>query len=365
MDSLIDIIVLYACSTFYFLADELSARSVAFLLLTLSFACFVYYFEHKYVSLAAVGLFVVFTLIFPSYMFYMPLFLYLGHNLKPYFMELGFVLLFIITYMQNEHTRIFSNNQFLSIAGLCVLSYIMLQKTEKLISLEEKSHTLMDKNSYVKQSVERLQREQRMEQEQELRLATLTERNRIAREIHDNVGHIISRSILQLGAILMINKNETLKEPLSNLKDTLNTAMNSIRESVHDLRDESLDLEPMIMNMAKDFPDLDIKLDYDMTNRASKDVKYCFLAILKEAMTNTIKHSNANTMEITIREHPSLYQLLIQDNGTVEQGRKFSEKDTYGMGLDNMRERVSALDGTITITSDKGFRIFIVIRKPS
>ncbi|MBD5088588.1 MAG: two-component sensor histidine kinase [Clostridiales bacterium] len=239
-----------------------------------------------------------------------------------------------------------------------------MRKTNQIISLKESNHQIHDVHSYMQQSLQRNQKKQRMEQDREIHLATLAERNRIAREIHDNVGHMLSRSILQLGAILTINKNETLDEPLSNLKDTLNTAMTSIRESVHDLRDESLDLELMILNMTKEFPNLDVKLDYDMSNHASKDIKYCFLAILKEAMTNTIKHSNGNAMEITIREHPALYQLLVQDNGTSNFSQTNDINSNHGMGLDNMRERVTALGGTIHITSDNGFRIFIIIQKP-
>lgn len=47
-------------------------------------------------------------------------------------------------------------------------------------------------------------------QDYEIYLATLKERNRIAREIHDNVGHMLTRSILQLGALSVINKDETV-----------------------------------------------------------------------------------------------------------------------------------------------------------
>ena len=67
--------------------------------------------------------------------------------------------------------------------------------------------------------------------------ATLSERNRIAREIHDNVGHMLTRSILQTGAIKVINKDDRLEKPLAQLQSTLDTAMDSMRKSVHDLHD--------------------------------------------------------------------------------------------------------------------------------
>ena len=68
-------------------------------------------------------------------------------------------------------------------------------------------------------------------QDYEIYLATLKERNRIAREIHDNVGHMLTRSILQLGALSVINKDETVGEAINDLSGTLNTAMTRIRSS--------------------------------------------------------------------------------------------------------------------------------------
>ena len=57
-------------------------------------------------------------------------------------------------------------------------------------------------------------------QDYEINLATLNERNRIARDIHDNVGHLLTRSILQIGALLTIYKDNTIKEGLNSIKDT-------------------------------------------------------------------------------------------------------------------------------------------------
>ena len=72
---------------------------------------------------------------------------------------------------------------------------------------------------------------------------------------------------------MTINKEDKLKEPLSSLKDSLDTAMNNIRESVHDIKDEALDLEYMIKDVFGDFERLHIDLDYDMGKYASKDLK--------------------------------------------------------------------------------------------
>lgn len=79
-----------------------------------------------------------------------------------------------------------------------------------------------------------------LSQETQLALQIVEERNRIARDIHDNVGHLLSSAILQIGALEMINQEPKLKEPLENLSATVHTGMDRIRQSVHDLHETSI-----------------------------------------------------------------------------------------------------------------------------
>ena len=154
-------------------------------------------------------------------------------------------------------------------------------------------------------------------QDYEIYLATLKERNRIAREIHDNVGHMLTRSILQLGALSVINKDETVGEAINDLSGTLNTAMTSIRSSVHDLHDDSIALKPAVEDCIRPLKDrFAVSCDYDFSERMSRDVKLCFIGVIKEALSNTAKHSDGDSIKIIIREHPALYQLSIADNGS-------------------------------------------------
>lgn len=194
-------------------------------------------------------------------------------------------------------------------------------------------------------------------QDNRIYMATLKERNRIAREIHDNVGHMLTRSILQAGAIKVINKDQKLAEPISNLQDTLTTAMTSIRTSVHDLHDDSIDLKSSIESLANDSESLNISIDYDMSAVIPRDIKYAFIGIIKEAINNTQKHSNGNSMLILLREHPGFYQLIISDNGTDIQ------INNTGIGLSGMEERIKALNGTLKISVTNGFNIFVSVMK--
>lgn len=86
--------------------------------------------------------------------------------------------------------------------------------------------------------------------------------------------------------------------------------------------------------------------------------KYAFIAIVKEAVNNIQKHSNAKNASIRVCMHPGFYLLSIADNGT-----KISTTDSRGIGLSNMEERVRALNGVIRFDTENGFKITIIIRR--
>ena len=241
----------------------------------------------------------------------------------------------------------------------CLLAAILERKTYKndkmdielrktVDSGEEKALLLSEKNKALAEK-----------QNSEIYAATLRERNRIAREIHDNVGHVLSRSILMVGAAKTINKDPGMTAMLKNLDDSLNHAMNSIRNSVHDLHDEAVNLEEVEKSLVHEFTFCSVQMVYDMTREVPREVKYCFISITKEAFANIMKHSNATKVQLILREHPGLYQLCIEDNGTDA----FYDPEKSGIGIVNMKERVNALGGTLQIFTDKGFRIFITIPK--
>ncbi len=212
--------------------------------------------------------------------------------------------------------------------------------TELAILLKEKNLALQENQNY------------------KIYTATLQERNRIAREIHDHVGHMLSRCILLTGALKTINKDAAVGESLNHLEQTLHTAMDNIRSSVHDLHDESINLREILEGLAAAHSSCPVDLDYDMGFDVPADVKYCLIAIVKEALHNISRHSSADQATVTVREHPGLYQLSIEDNGIPP-----AQPEYTGMGLANMQDRVRCLHGTIQIYTEQGFRIFITLPK--
>lgn len=180
------------------------------------------------------------------------------------------------------------------------------------------------------------------------------------------MGHLLTRSILQVSALLVTyTGNQEQKEQISAVKDTLVDAMNNVRQSVHNLHQESIDLKQQITRLIEDFTFCPVKLVYD-SGKLPKEINYAVIAIVKEALSNIARHSNATSALISILEHPSLYQIQISDNGSsIHRLSIPSGSPGDGIGISNMEERVRALHGIFHIDSSNGFKIFISIPKHS
>lgn len=359
MTAIIDRSIIFILSILLLEMNQVDYKLVCLILVSIISECINIYFDHKLSVYIMTSLYAGLCMIFPQFCFFLPLNAYeCGRKkinaLLPIHLIIGSVS--YNWFVTNDYELM----DMIKIALFIVVTFILGIRSVRFDELDKKIYMLKDDESYLRQNSRQRQDELLKKQDSEIHAATLAERNRIAREIHDHVGHMISRAILQLGAIMAINKEEKMKEPLVALKDSLDTAMSNIRESVHDIKDEALDLEYMIKDVFGDFERLYIDLDYDMGKYASKDLKYCVVAIVKEALTNTVKHSDATNVKIVLREHPAIYQLLIEDNGNTVKDKHF---DKTGIGLDNMRERVAAFRGNILFTHENGFRIFISIPK--
>ncbi len=237
------------------------------------------------------------------------------------------------------------------------LSYLMKRRTVLLEKIKSEYITLRDTTKEFSLRLESKNKELMEKQDYEVHLATLNERNRIARDIHDSVGHTLSNAILQTGALMATCRDEAERDRLGILKDTLVTGMDSVRSSVHGLYEESVDLYTETKRLCDGFDFCEISLEYDMDSNPEKKVKYTLLSVVKEALSNIIRHSDATEVSVTLREHPALYQLTIRDNGTPK------AQSSDGIGLKNITQRVEAAGGIVNIGYDHGFTVFVSIPK--
>ena len=257
------------------------------------------------------------------------------------------------------------------------LSIIMSIKSEMIGKYSKDLKKMRDDSSEKTSRLRSQNTELLNARDTEIYNAQLSERNRIAREIHDNVGHTLSRAILQMGALLAIHKEEPIHTELEGVRETLDSAMNSIRSSVHDLHDDSIDVKANISDMAKALRDkFNVNMDLDIGNDTPRPVKYAIIGITKECISNIIKHSTNTDVDIKLNEHPSMYQLIIHDysldktndSGNANESAKNKNNETnsenfddYGMGLENIRSRVESVNGTLNISNHNGFRVFVSI----
>lgn len=342
------------CSTC--LADYSGSTSipVVVLLTGITISCLIQALKNKYVQGALIAGYIACCFAHPCFAVFLPLSAYDISRRKLY--VLAVPALAALGY----HTFDGNVKLLLQTIIFCTAAVTLERVSSRAMTLKQELITTRDtavenSNRLIKKNEQLIEA-----QDNEVHLATLTERNRIAREIHDNVGHMLTRTILQMGAIQIINKDDDLKEPLDSVKSTLDEAMNSIRKSVHDLHDDSIDLESALREAIAPLKEnFSVSFDYDVPGRINGKIKYCFIAIVKEAVSNIIKHSNGDSVNIIVREHPAMCTLCIEDNGECS-----DNISSGGIGLENMNDRVKALGGVLTITPGKqGFKIFVSIMK--
>ncbi len=212
--------------------------------------------------------------------------------------------------------------------------------------------------------------------------ATLQERNRIAREIHDSLGHSLTAQSIQLeNALLFLQSNvDKAQTFLQDAKRLGKDALQEVRQSIATLRSNPMQgqsLEDAIASLVKDFhritgiePEYKINLLSivpDSTIRRSlplsAEISTAIYRITKEALTNIYKHSEATQVKIRLISDTEAIYLLIEDNG-----KGFHpDYTTTGFGLQGMQERTVALGGQFNITSqpEAGCRVTAYIPLPT
>lgn len=187
--------------------------------------------------------------------------------------------------------------------------------------------------------------------------ASSKERERIAGEMHDNAGHMLARAILMTGALKASALDGGLADALNTLEDTLKDAMDSIRASVHKLKEDALDLERAAKSCAEGFPNFKCRINCSVGKDVPAEIKYVLVSALRECFSNSARHSDADEIDISIEEHPAFYKLVFKDNGGAK------ADFTLGMGLNGIAERAAAAGGRARFYVEDGFGTHIMLPK--
>ena len=347
-----DEMILFGCCAVALFAAPGFGAGVVPVLIALIFACLLLYFENGGLRLALTLVFFLLCIPMPALVFFLPsaCFHLFGTRYR-YFCVLASLPPLIV----------WPRIPPASLAGVAALFAVSLwfgSCAEKIRRLTAERNTLRDGGRELSLHLERQNRDLMERQDAEISVAMLNERNRIAREIHDSVGHSLSSSLLQVGALLAAGGDGRTRSGLLDLKETLTGAMDGIRASVHDLHDESVDLYEQIFRLVHGFTFCRVDFEYGFETDPDVKLKYAFIAIVKEALTNVARHSDADRVRVRFCEHPALYQLIVSDNGTV---KGFDPEG--GLGLRNIAERVETFHGNLNLSTRHGFELFLSIPK--
>lgn len=307
----------------------------------------------------------------PSFVPFAPLALYdIARRVRRehVWVALGAGAIFVCALVAYAHAGALPTRALLLTAILSVAATLLSLRTAQLEREQERMRRTRDELQERALALEARNRDLADRQDYEVELATLAERARIAREIHDNVGHQLTRASLQTEALRVVHANEPgVAADFADVKRTVDEALQLVRSSVHALNDNaanlSVQLERIVEGARSDGgPQIELEV---LAEHAPANVANCFTAVLREALSNTMRHACAQTVTVRCMEHPSFYQLIVTDDGA--DGAQASGRNvTGGMGLGSMRERVEALGGTFTAgprAGAGGWRVFATVPK--
>ena len=363
MTSLLDKLILFIlCMTLY-LTNTSNKYAVVLVLAVIILTSLGSLFEgdiYYFLVFCAVA---IISLLIPSAAFFLPVFAYeLCRTRWQWFIALAVIPAFQFI----SGTKILFFPCILSFIGLaCIL------RSRTLLNEKKKNdyNLLRDEITEKQLQLENANRDLLERQDYEVHLATLNERNRIAGELHDSIGHVLTSSLLQTGALIATCKDDSARESLIVLQKSLSAGMDDVRSSIHNLHDDSFDLYDEVRKKISEFLFCPVTLRYQINTQPPKKTLYAFLSTLKEGLANITHHSNATEVSVSMLEHPALYQLIIRDNGS-DPSKKSDESVIIdpasfsdGMGLQGIKKRVDALGGNVVIRKNPGFEIFVSIPK--
>ncbi len=226
---------------------------------------------------------------------------------------------------------------------IMMLARLIKRESSQRQRLQALNNELNASNQQLKASTEQL-----------AEMAVINERNRLARDIHDGLGHHLAAVSIQLEMGIKLyekDPNATFKA-MNAAKIAAKEALNDVRNSVQTLResDDQFELEPAIKLLIERFQtenlDIKFKVDGDESDYSQMSRMVLYRAV-QEGLTNAHKHAAASRVSLWLQFKNEQAHLRIVDNGTGFN----AEEQSRGMGLQGIRERVAKLGGSFTIDS--------------
>lgn len=249
----------------------------------------------------------------------------------------------------------------LSITGLSLILTIFHTYLERGRQFEHDSYEEIDTLRHLNERFRQEQHSLLALQDDRVHESIRQERRRLVEEIHDALGHQLSSAVIQIAALEYLSEEGEVKEALTSVKEVLNTSMANVREIIHTERRTTLDLKQELQALVDNFTKCPINFTFTNHQPMTNQVAHSVVNIVKEALTNINKHSNASLVTLRFVVLDKQWTLLIVDNGDQTAPNNVNQPSSSGIGLLNIEERINKLAGTLHINQQNGFRIFITI----
>lgn len=244
-------------------------------------------------------------------------------------------------------------NMLLFLIYMLFLIRIQTNEKERVLELNDELNQVNSKLQEANLQLERYARESE-------KMAETRERNRLAREIHDTLGHTLTGIIAGLDACVAIMDiaPEATKMQLQAITDVARQGMTDVRRSVKALRPDALEKLSLEEALKKSIEEMrqatQAEIRYSCTaelRHFSEDEEDVIYRIVQESITNSIRHGHADQIKIEIRRVYNKLQICIADNGIG------CEEVKKGFGLHHMEERIQMLQGSLEYESKNGFTV--------
>jgi signal transduction histidine kinase len=191
-------------------------------------------------------------------------------------------------------------------------------------------------------------------------LAAATERNRLARDIHDSLGHHLTAVSVQLekAAVFRHRDEVAAEQALADARRSARYALEDVRHSVGSLRDGVFSLRTALVDLVRTDTAVVLETAGDETGYAGPTLMALY-RVAQEGLTNVRRHAAAGSVTLRLELGPTEGRLIVADNG---RGFRVDVVEG-GFGLRGMRERLELFGGTLTVESapDNGTRLVATV----
>ena len=249
---------------------------------------------------------------------------------------------------------------------ICALAALLALRTTEEETTRARLHAMRDDLREKVLALQDVNARLLRAQDHELRAAALSERTRIAREIHDGVGHVLTRLLLRVKAFQVTHRDEPgVVADLATLDSDLGEALDSMRRSVHALSEEGEELATSLNLLGSRCGIAKVEVDCSTQTEPPPAVARCVVAVVREALTNAARHGRAASARVAVTDYPAFWQVTVDNDGIIppEDEPLMDGDKNAGLGLRSMTERVEALGGRVRITPRPRFTVFATIPK--